>query len=58
MKLTWKDVFNSDHRHWGWIDNALEAAASTGYSYFNWNGWVYTCTGFSTSKVCLVSELT
>lgn len=57
MKLAWKDVFNSDHRRWGWIDNAREAAESTGYSYFTWNGWVYSCQGFTNDKICLVSDL-
>ena len=57
MKLTWKDVFNSDHRRWGWIDNACEAALEAGYSYFSWNGCVFTCAGFTMNKVCLVSDL-
>lgn len=58
MKLTWKDVFNSDHRHWGWVGTAFDAAREAGYSYFSWNGCVYSCTGFTKEKVCLVSDLT
>ena len=57
MKLTWKDVFNSDYRYWDWIGDARDAAGHAGYNYFSWNGYVYTCTGFTVEKVCLVSDL-
>lgn len=57
MKLSWKDVFNSDHRFCGRIDKAFEAASSVGYQYFSWNGWVYSCSGFKEERICKVEEL-
>lgn len=57
MRLSWKDVFNSDHKIWRSIDSVKESAVSAGYEYFTWGNFVYTCQGFSAMKVCLIFDL-
>ena len=37
----WKNTFNSEHRSWGYITYAQEAAFSARYPFFTWNGRVY-----------------
>lgn len=53
----WSEVFNSDHNGWGYIDNCMKAAASCGYKYFSWNGWVYAIlNGLDYKKLDLLAE--
>lgn len=48
--LWWKDVFNADHKRWGYITYARDAAMNAAYPYFAWSGRVYfTGTGRDTS---------
>ncbi len=43
--LYWKDVFNSSHKHWGYITYAREAAEKAAYPYFAWNSRIYVTIG-------------
>ena len=39
--MYWKDIFNSNKKSWGNIQNAYNAAINSGYEFFSWNGWIY-----------------
>lgn len=43
VTLSWKNVFNTDHKipMFGDIAEAIKIAKETGYSMFTWNGRVY-----------------
>lgn len=41
MKLSWRDVFDSQKKFHGSIDVAYKLAKDAGYGYFCWNDWVY-----------------
>jgi hypothetical protein len=47
--MSWKFVFNTDHKSWGFIDKANQAAKDSGYQFFTWNGWVYNVDGAKTN---------
>ncbi len=38
--MNWSHVFNTDHKHWGHVDEALKAAKECGYKFMAWNGRV------------------
>jgi hypothetical protein len=38
---SWKEVFNSNLKHWGWISIACDKAKECGYKYFWWNGKIW-----------------
>ena len=42
---SWKNVFNTNHTHHGFITYGQEAAAKAEYPYFVWSGWVYVTSG-------------
>jgi hypothetical protein len=39
--MSWKEVFNTNHKFWWDIMGATEGAWDAGYKYMSWNGWVY-----------------
>ncbi len=43
MKLTWKEVFNSDLKElfWNGQEDIIATCVISGYKYYTWNGWVY-----------------
>jgi len=41
MELSWKEVFNTNHKIHGFIDVAFEMAKNSGYPYMIWNDRVY-----------------
>lgn len=43
--ISWKDVFNTDHKHYGHILNCWEIVKQTGYKFFTWNGILYRVEG-------------
>lgn len=57
MKLSWKDIFNTSHKQYGWIAEGAQAAANAGYQYYNWSGIIFKIEGKEHSKVCLESDL-
>ncbi len=40
LDISWKNVFNSDLKRWGY-EAAFTAAKESGYPFIVWNGWVY-----------------
>lgn len=58
IPVSWAVVFNSDQRHWGFVERARSAAKLAGYKWFAWNGWVYS-TGAEcmADAVCKTTEL-
>lgn len=54
MNITWKDVFNTSNKIWGWIETAKAGAEAAGYKYFLWSGWVLDLKG---NKICLEEDL-
>ena len=40
--VTWRNVFNTTFRSWGFSNNAQEAALDAGYPFTLWNGAIYT----------------
>lgn len=41
-KVNWKNVFNTNHKIWGWFADAVDAAKKAEYPYMLWNDKVYT----------------
>ncbi len=40
-ELDWSEIFNTEHKRWGHISNAITAAKNSGYTYFSWDGRIY-----------------
>lgn len=40
-KLTWRDVFDTNKRWYGYIGQAAEESNDIGYEYFCWNDRIY-----------------
>jgi hypothetical protein len=60
IAISWKDVFNSDLGHHGWMETARNEALHVGYEYFTWSGWVYRTLlrpDGAFDKVCLAEDL-
>jgi len=36
--MTWRNIFDTNHKYWGHIQVALEAARNCGYKFMCWNG--------------------
>lgn len=47
-ELTWRDVFDTEHKRWPHLSTAMEAALQAGYLYLCWNGRIYTINGKDT----------
>jgi hypothetical protein len=39
-QMTWRHIFDTNHRYWGHIKVALEAASNCGYKFMCWNGHI------------------
>jgi len=39
--ISWRNIFDSNHKMWWTIDKAFAAASAAGYPYIAWNGNVY-----------------
>lgn len=39
--VSWSDIFNTNHSHFGLINKAQHAAVSYGYPFFMWNDVLY-----------------
>lgn len=49
IKLSWENVFNTNHKWYGHLDLARRMATHSGYPYFCWNDCIYdTETGSGT----------
>lgn len=53
--MTWRDVFNTQHKMWV-LDDARNMAEKCGYRFFYWNGWIISVA--TEEKICLVGDLT
>ena len=43
-ELTWQNIFNSNHKFYGHIDNFINIVLQTGYSYVLWNDQILKIT--------------
>lgn len=41
--MTWKHVFNTNHKMWHDRDDARKGALQAGYKFFAFNGGIYWC---------------
>ena len=47
-KLTWREVFDCNHKAWPHMGACAAHAHGGGYEYFCWNGRIYTVYGSDT----------
>lgn len=48
QKLDWSQVFNTNLKHWGHRDLAIEGAKVAGYKFLTWNGNILWLDGTDT----------